>query len=230
MRNSIVIVAEGAHDSENNPITSDDVRAVLEDKLGEDTRVTILGRPARRDAERLRPVDELSLGSPRSRRCSPPPRTAPQVIGVRGNRVHPVPLEEAVARTHKLADKIAARDFDTAQTMRGEGFIELARLFESISRALPTARAEARQSRIAVLNVGGLAAGMNAAARAAVRLGLHRGHTMLGVHGSFRGLVEGDVQELRWGRVRVDERGGARLGISRHVPTVEDLYADPGGA
>ena len=46
-RNSIVIVAEGAHDSENNPITSDYVRQVLEDRLGEDTRVTILGHVQR---------------------------------------------------------------------------------------------------------------------------------------------------------------------------------------
>ena len=35
-----------------------------------------------------------------------------------------------------------------------------------------------------MLNIGGLAPGMNAAAAAAVRLGLHRGHTMLGVHGA----------------------------------------------
>ena len=57
---------------------------------------------------------------------------------------------------------------------------------------------------------------MNAAARAAVRLGLHRGHTMLGVHGSFRGLIDGDVRELQWGDVEGwTSRGGAELGISR---------------
>ena len=46
-RNNIVIVAEGAHDSQNNPITSDYVRRVLEERLGEDTRVTILGHVQR---------------------------------------------------------------------------------------------------------------------------------------------------------------------------------------
>ena len=46
-RNSIVIVAEGAHDSQNTPITSDYVRQVLEERLGEDTRVTILGHVQR---------------------------------------------------------------------------------------------------------------------------------------------------------------------------------------
>jgi 6-phosphofructokinase 1 len=46
-RKSIVIVAEGAHDAENTPITSGYVRSVLEEQLGEDTRVTILGHVQR---------------------------------------------------------------------------------------------------------------------------------------------------------------------------------------
>src|SRR4029450_4676318 len=83
-----------------------------------------------------------------------------------------------------------------------------------------------RATRIALLNVGGLAPGMNAVAEAAVRLGLDRGHTMLGIDGSFRGLMAGDVRELRWGNVEGwSSLGGAELGISRHVPTVRDLYA-----
>ena len=67
---------------------------------------------------------------------------------------------------------------------------------------------------------------MNAAARAAVRLGLDRGHTMLGVSGSFQGLIDDDVIELQWGDVEGwTGRGGTELGISRQVPTVKDLYA-----
>ena len=46
-RNSVVVVAEGAHDSANDPITSAYVRTVLEERLGEDTRVTILGHVQR---------------------------------------------------------------------------------------------------------------------------------------------------------------------------------------
>jgi 6-phosphofructokinase 1 len=85
---------------------------------------------------------------------------------------------------------------------------------------------KAHSTRIALLHVGGLAPGMNAAAAAAVRLGLDRGHTMLGINGSFRGLMEGDVRELTWGDVEGwTIRGGAELGISRHVPSVKDLYA-----
>ena len=46
-RHSIVLVAEGAHDSANQPITSEYVRQLLEERLGEDVRLTILGHVQR---------------------------------------------------------------------------------------------------------------------------------------------------------------------------------------
>ncbi|HPF58542.1 MAG TPA: 6-phosphofructokinase, partial [Candidatus Competibacteraceae bacterium] len=46
-RDSIVVVAEGATDRAGNPINGDYVRQVLEERLGEDTRVTILGHVQR---------------------------------------------------------------------------------------------------------------------------------------------------------------------------------------
>src|SRR5690606_32265084 len=46
-RSNMVVVAEGARDRHGNPITADHVRRVLEDGLGEDTRVTILGHVQR---------------------------------------------------------------------------------------------------------------------------------------------------------------------------------------
>ena len=42
-----VCVAEGAQDRDGNPITADQVRAVIEERLHEDTRVTILGHVQR---------------------------------------------------------------------------------------------------------------------------------------------------------------------------------------
>jgi 6-phosphofructokinase 1 len=65
---------------------------------------------------------------------------------------------------------------------------------------------------------GGLAPGMNTAARAAVRLGLDRGHVMLGVRGSFEGLLDGRIEELTWGDVEGwTALGGAELGASRQA-------------
>jgi 6-phosphofructokinase 1 len=154
------------------------------------------------------------------------PESVPQLIGVRDNRVAKVPLMDCVARTRELAERIAARDVDTALMMRGDSYTEMIHIFRSISSARPSPHSKRRATRIALLNVGGLAPGMNAVAGAAVRLGLDRGYTMLGINGSFRGLMDGDVRELQWGDVEGwSGRGGAELGISRDVPTVKDLDA-----
>ncbi|NXV83942.1 PFKAM protein, partial [Atlantisia rogersi] len=47
---------------------------------------------------------------------------------------------------------------------------------------------------LAVLNVGAPAAGMNAAVRSTVRIGLIHGHRMLAVHDGFEGLAYGKVR------------------------------------
>jgi 6-phosphofructokinase 1 len=67
---------------------------------------------------------------------------------------------------------------------------------------------------------------MNTAVRAAVRLGLDRGHVMLGVHKGFAGLVSGEIEELGWMSVRGwASTGGSELGTNRKVPAGKDLYA-----
>ena len=76
-----------------------------------------------------------------------------------------------------------------------------------------------RAPRVAILHAGGLAPGMNTAARAAVRLGEDRGFTMLGVEGGFPGLIEGNIRTLTW--ADVDDwagSGGAELGTRRTAP------------
>ena len=66
------------------------------------------------------------------------PQSVPQLIGLRDNRVARAPLMECVARTRELADRIAARDYDTALMMRGDRYTEMIHVFHSISRALPS--------------------------------------------------------------------------------------------
>ena len=66
-------------------------------------------------------------------------------------------------------------------------------------RALPhPAEAGRKCYRIAVLNAGALAPGMNTTARAAIRFGLDQGHSMIGVRNSFEGLANGEIEELNW--------------------------------
>jgi 6-phosphofructokinase 1 len=227
-RHSIVIVAEGAHDSANQPISSDYVRQVLEERLGEDVRLTILGHVQRGGAPSAfdRSMSSILGHAAVEEILAATPDRVPQLIGIHENLVAKVPLMECVARTRELAERIAARDHDAALLLRGDTYTEMIHVFRSISEALPSARTRRRDTRIALLNVGGLAPGMNAVAGAAVRLGLDRGYTMLGINGSFGGLVDGDVRELQWGDVEGwSSLGGAELGINRQVPTVSDLDA-----
>lgn len=60
-RKTIVIVAEGAHDSDLTPITAEEVKNVLSDRLKLDTRVTCLGHTQR--GGRPCALDRIIVGS-----------------------------------------------------------------------------------------------------------------------------------------------------------------------
>jgi 6-phosphofructokinase 1 len=94
-------------------------------------------------------------------------------------------------------------------------------------RALPHPIEEGQKRfRIALLNSGAPSPGMNTAARAAVRLGLDKGHIMLGVKNGFRGLADNEISEMNWMSVSGwASMGGSELGTSRLVPKGSDLYA-----
>lgn len=47
---------------------------------------------------------------------------------------------------------------------------------------------------MAVINVGAPAAGMNAAVRSAVRVGIADGHKMLAIYDGFEGFAKGQVR------------------------------------
>jgi 6-phosphofructokinase 1 len=67
---------------------------------------------------------------------------------------------------------------------------------------------------------------MNTAVRAAVRLGMDKGHTMLAVKNGFQGLAEGEIEQMEWMSVSAwGPRGGAELGTNRQVPERTDHYA-----
>ncbi|WP_313952501.1 6-phosphofructokinase [Accumulibacter sp.] len=226
-RDSIVVVAEGACDIEGRPISSDQVRQVLQDRLGEDTRVTILGHVQRGGTPSAfdRCMSTLVGHAAVQELLSATAESDPQMVGMRYNRVRHVPLMQCVEQTHAVARKIAEHDYGKAMELRGSSFTEMFQTFKAMAGAPPSVIPPARPRRLAVLHGGGLAPGMNTAARAAVRLGLDRGHTMLGVRGSFEGLLAGRIEELSWGDVEGwAAMGGAELGSTRQAPTVEQLY------
>ncbi len=228
-RDSIVVVAEGAQDRYGQPITSDYIKKVLEERLGEDTRVTILGHFQRGGSPSAfdrylttilgyAAVEEIVAATPDSE---------PQLLGIRENRVTHSPLMACVQKTHAVADVIAAHDYEKAMDMRGGSFKEAFHTLRTLVQTFPhPPEPEQKRLRLAILNTGTLAPGMNTAVRVATRLGIDQGHIMLGVKNGFRGLIEGDIEALEWMSVQGwAPKGGSELGTNRKVPDGSDFYA-----
>ncbi|RMF46820.1 MAG: 6-phosphofructokinase [Anaerolineae bacterium] len=229
-RDSIVIIAEGARDMEGNPIGSGYVRDVLEKHLNEEVRVTVLGhvqRGGRPSAFDRNLGTRLGHAAATYLLTEYDPQQEPQVIGLRGNRTVLTPLTECVRQTQAVAEAIQRREYQRAMQLRGSSFAEAMETFLTLIRAQPRPPQEGQSRiRLAVMNAGAPAPGMNTAARAAVRLGIDQGHTMLGVRNGFAGLVEGNIEELTWMSVNGwTTSGGSELGTNRHVPEGADFYA-----
>jgi 6-phosphofructokinase 1 len=228
-RSSTVIVAEGARDRKGNPISSDYVKQVLEERLGQDTRVTILGHVQRGGSPSAfdRNLSTLLGYAAAEEILSAASGSEPYLIGMRGNRIVRSPLMGCVEQTHTVADVIAAQDYEEAMELRGGSFEEAFRTLRTLVRALPhPPEPGQRRLRLAVMHSGAPAPGMNTAVRAAVRLGLDKGHVMLGVKNGFKGLIAGDIEDMDWMSVNGwAPRGGAELGTNRKVPSGSDFYA-----
>ncbi len=221
-RQSVIIVAEGACDQSGNPISATSIRSLLEEELGEDTRITILGHVQRGGAPSAfdRYLATLLGHAAVERLLSDEPDAPAQLIGLNGNRVVSSPLMECVAQTQAVAERIKAKDFDGAMLLRGGSFRESYQILRTMQQAAPRPTpAGRRRFRIAVMHSGGPSPGMNNAVRTAVRLGLDRGYTVLTVKNGFRGLRDGDVHEMGWMDVSgwVSD-GGAEIGSNRYVP------------
>ncbi|HEX6303725.1 MAG TPA: 6-phosphofructokinase [Anaerolineales bacterium] len=228
-RDTIVVIAEGARDRDGNPISSEYVKEILEQRLGEETRITILGHVQRGGSPSAfdRNLGTLLGHAAVEKILTAEPDEEPQLIGLRGNRITHTPLIECVKQTHAVAEAIADKDFERAMELRGGSFREAFRTMRTVVRALPHAPQPGQQRlRLAVMHAGSLAPGMNTAARAAIRLGLDQGHIILGIQNAFQGFAAGEIQEQGWMDVTGwASRGGAELGTNRHLPSGRDFYA-----
>jgi 6-phosphofructokinase 1 len=228
-RDSIVILAEGARDRNGNYIGSSDVPRALEERLGEEVRVTVLGHVQRggRPSAFDRTLSTLMGYEAVNALLNASPSDEPVVIGIRNNRITRLSLTEAVQQTQQVVEAIAAKEYERAMSLRSSSFKDAFDTFKTMVRALPHPLEPSRKRfRIAVMNAGAPAPGMNTAARAAIRLGLDKGHIMLGIHNGFEGMIEGEVEALDWMSVSGwATRGGSVLGTTRRIPQGRDLYA-----
>ncbi|XP_060638523.2 ATP-dependent 6-phosphofructokinase, platelet type isoform X2 [Anolis sagrei] len=220
-RLNIIIVAEGAIDSNNQPITSEQVKDLVVQRLGYDTRVTILGHvqrggtPSAFDrilASRMGVEAVLAL-------LEATPETPACVVSLSGNQAVRLPLMECVQMTQDVQKAMDERKFSDAVQLRGRSFQNNLNTYKLLSTKKAASELPTTNFNVAVLNVGAPAAGMNAAVRSAVRIGITEGHKMFAVTDGFEGFSKGQIKEISWGDVGGwTGQGGSILGTKRTLP------------
>ncbi|NXU10788.1 PFKAP protein, partial [Pardalotus punctatus] len=220
-RLNIIIVAEGAIDCHNKPITSEKVKDLVVQRLGFDTRVTILGHvqrggtPSAFDrilASRMGVEAVLAL-------LEATPDTPACVVSLSGNQAVRLPLMECVQMTQEVQKAMDEGRFLEAVRLRGRSFENNLNTYKLLSHKRPDAELPKTNFNVAVLNVGAPAAGMNAAVRAAVRVGMTEGHKIFAVIDGFEGFARGKIKEITWGDVGGwTGQGGSILGTKRTLP------------
>uniref|UniRef100_A0A8C5NHA4 6-phosphofructokinase n=1 Tax=Gouania willdenowi TaxID=441366 RepID=A0A8C5NHA4_GOUWI len=199
-RLNIIIVAEGAIDCHNKPITCDYIKDLVVRRLGFDTRVTILGHvqrggtPSAFDrilASRMGVEAVLALLE-----ASDSDNTPACVVSLVGNQAVRLPLMECVQMV-KVQKAMDEKKFEDAVRLRGRYFTQVSVYVDKLASVIYVTTDFHPQSsfNVAVLNVGAPAAGMNGAVRSAVRVGITEGHKMFAVNDGFEGFYKGQVSK-----------------------------------
>uniref|UniRef100_A0A674PHC5 6-phosphofructokinase n=1 Tax=Takifugu rubripes TaxID=31033 RepID=A0A674PHC5_TAKRU len=211
-RLNVIIVAEGAIDRSNTPITTDYIKDLVVKNLGFDTRVTILGHvqrggtPSAFDrilASRMGVEAVLAL-------LETTANTPACVVSLCGNQSVRLPLMECVEMTQEVQKAMDEKRFEEAVKLRGRSFENNLKTYKLLAHRKPD------NFNVAVLNVGAPAAGMNAAVRSAVRVGISEGHKVFAVSDGFEGFYKGQIKEIKWADVGGwTGQGGSLLGTKR---------------
>ncbi|XP_019943212.1 ATP-dependent 6-phosphofructokinase, platelet type isoform X3 [Paralichthys olivaceus] len=220
-RLNIIIVAEGAIDHRNKPITTDYIKDLVVKCLGFDTRVTILGHvqrggtpsafdrilASRMGVEAVFALLETTANTPA---C---------VVSLCGNQSVRLPLMECVQMTQEVQKAMDEKRFEEAVKLRGRSFENNLKTYKLLAHRKPESELPVSNFNVAVLNVGAPAAGMNAAVRSAVRVGISEGHKMFAVSDGFEGFSKGQIKEIKWADVGGwTGQGGSLLGTKRTLP------------
>ncbi|RIK25653.1 MAG: 6-phosphofructokinase, partial [Chloroflexi bacterium] len=201
----------------------------LTDKMGEDTRVTVLGHVQRggKPSAQDRIMSTLMGAAAATAALVATAESEPVLIGIHNNRITSLPLMECVRKNQEINEAIRSLNFEKAMALRGPSYQAVFNILRTLVRAAPhPPRPGQKQLRFAILNAGAPAPAMNATVRAAVRLAVDRGHIPLGVRHGFRGLIEGQIEEFDWMSVNGwAPTGGSELGTNRKLPAGSDFYA-----
>ncbi|XP_070784330.1 ATP-dependent 6-phosphofructokinase, platelet type isoform X8 [Enoplosus armatus] len=121
--------------------------------------------------------------------------------------------------TQEVQKAMDEKRFEDAVKLRGRSFENNLKTYKLLAHRKPESDLPTSNFNVAVLNVGAPAAGMNAAVRSAVRVGISEGHKMFAVSDGFEGFSKGQIKEIKWADVGGwTGQGGSLLGTKRTLP------------
>ncbi|KAM4026281.1 ATP-dependent 6-phosphofructokinase, liver type isoform 5-T5 [Anomaloglossus baeobatrachus] len=190
-RLNIIIIAEGAINCKGEPISSNYVKELVVRRLGFDTRVTVLGHVQRGGTpSAFDRVLSSKMGMEAVIALMEATADTPAcVVSLSGNQSVRLPLMECVQVTKDVQKAMEEKRFEEAIQLRGRSFENNWNIYKLLSHHKPSV--DKSNFSIAILNVGAPAAGMNAAVRSAVRIGISEGHKIYTVNDGFEGLSKG---------------------------------------
>uniref|UniRef100_A0A4W5P953 Phosphofructokinase, muscle a n=1 Tax=Hucho hucho TaxID=62062 RepID=A0A4W5P953_9TELE len=146
------------------------------------------------------------------------PETPACVVSLSGNQAVRLPLIECVQVTKDVTTAMAENRWEDAIKLRGKSFENNWNTYKMLAHINPP---DSKSNiNVAIVNVGAPCAGMNAAVRSAVRIGIIQGHNMLAVYDGFEGLAHGNIKPITWTGVSGwTGKGGSELGTKRVLPS-----------
>lgn len=228
-RTTIVIVAEGAIDKDLNPVSAKDIYETLVDRLNLDTRITTLGHVQRggsavaydrvlatlQGMEAVNAILDSKLGSD-----SP-------IITISENKILRKSLIESVKLTKSVADAISKKDFKKVLSLRDSEFMEHYQNYLAINAAdyYEPKVPKNERLKIAIINVGAPAGGINSVVYSMAAFCLSQGHKPYAIYNGWSGLSRHEsIRSLSWNSILGwQTRGGSELGTNRDTPCSTDI-------
>ncbi len=223
-RDSIIIVAEGARDRHNNPITCEEIKQVLAERGNIEARITTLGHVQRGGVPSAFDRYMSTILGVAAVRSLLEKHSESKMVALHGNRVRLVSLTDAVAKTRSTAKLVEAGDYAKAADMRGEDWKRMVGIYRTLAMTLPSPhRKNIQRLRLGVITCGHAAPGMNSAVRTAVRIAMEHGAEIFGIEGGPEGLIGNKFHEFAWMDVENwNSFGGSLLGAGRRLPEEAD--------
>ncbi len=221
-RVNLIVVAEGARDNKNQKL---DARIIQQElaKRSLDSRITILGHVQRggvpsaydRCMSTLFGVETVNILLRNS--CDS------QIACLQKNRITSTSLTDAVAKTRAAGKALADGDFAAAGQARGDEWLRMADIKNTLMRIAPPKNSTRRKFRIGVVTAGRAAPGVNSAVRTIIRMGMASGAEVVCFEEGPNGLINDKAHIASWMEPELwNAFGGSRLGAGRYIESRGD--------